>query len=408
MIRNEINDDDILNKAMSVGVQDVYDCSYCGLIFPSQSSVNEHEENSHKSQVLYECTQCNFKTHSSIIIDKHLKNLHSYDKRCRVCSKRFNQDKKLIEHIKTDHLAFKENDLEILSEGPIFHHDEIITPALVNDYKWVQGSDFKCGYCRNRYIEKMDLIKHFESCTNVKIDNQFQCRLCSFTSNIKGRVDSHFYDTHKTNFFSCNDCNEKYKLLSDLLVHISEQHVEYSTFDCNYCVKKFVLKTSLDYHLSNFHEDQLDIVKYSKYQCSNCQAMFKTDSELLTHVKNNAACALDCNNCTVEKCDKKTSTDDCVEFNYERTHRSYENTHKTFDDDEDVYVIEEGDPIELFDCERCEQKFKTKENLDAHMSFHLNKVSTFFQCTLCQIYCKGKKAFKKHIESHSSELIEGI
>ncbi|XP_044010053.1 zinc finger protein 225-like [Aphidius gifuensis] len=358
-------DGELFNKAMSVEVNDLYECSHCELLFPTEIITKEHELTVHHKKNTNElpCNVCCFKTNTE-------SSLYQDDDETTLTEVSIINDNP-ENPSQSPNLILTESEQNILKE-------HLANNRIINEL------DFKCGYCKNRYEDKMDLVKHFESCTTVECQGQVQCRLCYYTDLITRRIHAHYYNSHSTNYFTCNYCNIKFLMLSELLDHKKYNHSnELKLLECDICNKKFTCQKSLDIHtffhkyessvFAGFNEKKLFTTIDSKasnetkvnkiHICLECNKQFKNNEDLLEHIN--------------DKHDENTpyiKEYPCNEFDSENESKS----------------------CKTFDCKNL-----TKKSYKEHSA---KSSSSYFHCDVCKLSFKFEQMFRKHVETAHNDI----
>eukprot|EP01083_Nonionella_stella_P210257 761364_1 len=137
--------------------------------------------------------------------------------------------------------------------------------------------------------------------------------------------------------YSCNQCDQKFKISDALREHMVYVHSNEKHFECNECHKRFPTASVRSKHVKSVHPAQCD------FECDQCNKLFKSRSTLkLPSVIHSDGSPYSC-----DQCDKRFKT------------RGSCNRHSV--------VHLDGRP---YSCDQCVQRFKTRYLLKQHSLVH--------------------------------------
>ena len=176
---------------------------------------------------------------------------------------------------------------------------------------------------------------------------------------------------HSTEKYLCTECDFVTKTSLALTLHIGAKHTD-KKYTCDTCEKAFGHPLSLRNHINNKH-------KGNCYTCETCE--FQTDSSNSLDSHRSAKHELKNVSHICPFCPFETTTDD-MEM-HRKEHNQSKPTHKL--------------PKNLFVCDICDHKVKSKQGLYFHKRSTHEKV--FFNCELCEFKAPQRSGIKTHTES---------
>jgi len=373
-------------------------CDICEVIFSTQSSLNRHQKNHIKNRPKpFKCNKCDYATDRNSSLKGHLKahekgkcdkcntNLHKnriHDCRldCKFCGLKFSQAGHVTQHIKKHHgheigrslyecdicglKCYVLNNLRIHMEAK--HADGKIQ-AFTCD---LDGKAFKC---------KENIARHMKSHLQP-----VKCDFCHIKVN-KGYLKRHIINFHtgikqprkkyipKTKSFTCPMCFKVFSTKTVLKKHISDHN---KIVKCKFCEKLFGCQSSLKTHIRDYHENP------EGYICNICGKKCTQRSCLKVHMKThdpNRARDLKCSQCDFAT-DNKKSFQSHLNFHKRRNAKiaAMNNPHKCT---KCPAVLKSrkawnshmftAHPKNLFECDICGKKIKTKHGMMTHFKgFH--------------------------------------
>lgn len=138
---------------------------------------------------------------------------------------------------------------------------------------------FECDVCNQKFSQKITLMTHLSSHSNVK---QFECIECNLKFKQNSSLFKHRKQKHSSEVPTCQECSRTFVNKDTYLQHLKSKHNQESKdIACSQCDKKFASKSALAYHtLSNHSKGDIQEVK-----CDNCSEEFKNKIILNRHKK---------------------------------------------------------------------------------------------------------------------------
>ena len=144
------------------------------------------------------------------------------------------------------------------------------------------GGNYLCDKCGQIYGSKIALSNH-------KNKEQWMCKLCLKTFNVKHSLNVHVNNVHGVKTFKCRFCSKEFKRVSHFLRHqqylhgvirdyfMLDEHPDIHYHACNHCSFKTRYKTNLHKHIETIHKDV-------KFHCSQCEFMSNRHDNLDRHI----------------------------------------------------------------------------------------------------------------------------
>lgn len=407
----------LYEKVTSVGDEELFDCSHCGLVYRDKLTMINHEIKEHKVRY-YSCNKCDFKDlrkpvlrfHSMIHqndeidnfscgkcnlsyktmfslnrhnLERHINNDNHYKCKEVGCKSKFSTEQKLNNHYISHHSMppyckiCKKDFLTLrrLNKHLLKLHSETL-PA---------GSFVTCNHCDSRFARKYNLIKHLESCPDKYGTFFYKCEIpeCDYKHKNVKCLKNHMISRHSTTAFLCDipGCNRSYHLPSSLRIHKKTAHTGKAKFNqkfhCKICNGLFKAKAALTMHIRS-HKKLPPII------CQFCGKNFKTKRILNIHClrKHSDAYDYECNYCK-----RKFKLQMDLTIHLRHFHPE---------------ILPNG---AAFTCTICKKKFQTMRNLTKHMKNH---PPTTYECDYCGFKTKRKTKISDHIARRHQPLSDHV
>lgn len=201
-----------------------YKCpvQHCSKKYPTRKATAKHLSVIHQIQIEKLenfCFECNAEFDDYM---NHVKQ-HSCDFECRLCSKRFLTEGKLVEHMAKLHSDVTEKrphkctqcEASFKSENHLRQHKGM-RHSTKDDQK------FSCDFCNRKCAFKYMLNQHMKS----HVARSFECDLCHDINYRKlESLKQHFLSVHGHDcVHRCTECHERFKLHIDMKTHRQQEH----------------------------------------------------------------------------------------------------------------------------------------------------------------------------------------
>ncbi|MGV3344382.1 C2H2-type zinc finger protein [Enterobacteriaceae bacterium LUAb1] len=158
---------------------------------------------------------------------------------CRLCSKSFDNGKRLHVHINTEH-----------------HQATCV-----------------CDKCGTHFADQQYLQQHIDSTHHTPT---YACQKCTYTAASSKMLNHHTTMKHCEKKSVCNMCEREFAAPQHLQRHINLVHSE-KKYVCSICEKKFATEISLQLHVKRIHSQK-------KYLCDTCDECFTSNWNLKRHI----------------------------------------------------------------------------------------------------------------------------
>ena len=189
-------------------------------------------------------------------------------------------------------------------------------------------------------------------------DMPLKCKKCDFKCALNVDLETNVIDLHQDRdnlAFCCTKCDYKIDAYDSLVTHMETHKGDIDSFTCTECEYTAKTEHSLKLHMA-IHTGENE-----KFICIYCEHEFPLLASLLKHI-------------VTHKVDNKGNvSNDIEEVKYE--------------------------------CNECEYKATTEDNLRLHMLTHTGEIESF-ACNLCKYQCTSHDMYKKHMDTHKGEITD--
>lgn len=198
-------------------------CDECGKGFYASNALRDHVKVTHEG-IKFICFPCNWSTSSYGHYSTHMKN-HDPDYKykefkCSLCSKTFNLNCRLTQHLKRSHP----------------NEDDKIT--------------YVCDVCGKALTSIKSLNDHRRLHTGEK---PFACTYCRKPFRSRGLLQGHIRTHTKEKRHKCTICEKSFTQRTTLVVHM-RSHTGERPYKCNFCTSGFITRSLLNTHLKTQHQ----------------------------------------------------------------------------------------------------------------------------------------------------------
>ncbi|VVC45911.1 Zinc finger C2H2-type,Peptidase M2, peptidyl-dipeptidase A [Cinara cedri] len=244
-----------------------FECSICGYLFLSNSSLKCHIK-THSEEKLYSCKVYDKSHYSLSVLQNHIQvhsNVRLY--KCNICEKTFSRKQNLNTH-KFTHTGEKpyncgECKWAFTDLGALKKHKKVHTGE----------KPYKCDICKKLFTNKYNLKTHQRIHTGEK---PYECKFCNKTFSQSSHLKSHLRIHSGEKPYNCGECKKKFTVSSALKTH-KKVHTGEKPYKCDICKKSFTNKYNLKTH-QRIHTGE------KPYECFICKKTFSLKKTLRTHM----------------------------------------------------------------------------------------------------------------------------
>ncbi|GBP76565.1 Zinc finger protein 836 [Eumeta japonica] len=333
---------------------------------------------------------------------------------CRVCSRSFESDSELANHMGEEMAEFedlwlcqfcdKEFDDRVKTREHLTEHwttidiDNCFSPHL----------GFKCKYCptlfwneaeRESHQNRVHMNKHkedfykCESCSEIFSDKTMHCQSikppdAALTCSVCGRefnnakaCGTHMSLAHGPGRFKCKLCYETLQSSDERKLHYLIRHPGKHPFECNICGKSFQYKSSLYMHRTDHHTANKVV-----YTCSYCNKEFNKKDSFREHVLIHEGPRHACSYCPMRFVQRSNM------LRHERRH-----TDRQYQDERYMlrHLRTTHSEAGQYACPLCEKCLNSAVALRHHVITHSRR--KLFQCLRCSKSYSVKKSILRHL-----------
>ncbi|XP_069706880.1 zinc finger protein 607-like [Phaenicophaeus curvirostris] len=301
----------------------------------------------------YKCQHCSYATavHSNFKV--HLK-VHVYKRQfiCKECNKKFMTSKDLqkhnLIHVKNEH----ETGHCLCVDGRLeLCHERCVGECPVGDVGSLKGSNSS------------------HSLLGSEVCGVQTCVWRGKENNLLAQSRPHFYQ--------CVECEYTTGLLSNLKLHV-RTHTGEKPYSCSVCQRKFRTSSHLKRHrITHFNMEHL--------KCGNCDYSTNKWLSLKRHLASHAGEVSSSVCCLYDEQHLPVKMYTCEECGYSTAHNGNLKLHLR---------IHTGE--KPFKCSQCAAAFRSSSHLKRHLQIHLR-----LRCRRCRFSTVDKRAFQKHVKTHT-------
>ncbi|XP_034552975.1 zinc finger protein 1035 [Notolabrus celidotus] len=237
-----------------------FECKICGISFPSESQLKEHEQSHPISDTEFECTECGQSFLGGNDFSQHE---CSHQKRREKATGDSKPSTKTS--LATHNPTAEEEEVDVTGEDVYdcvvcsmqFSSKSSLLEHQNNQHTRTREKPFKCELCGNRFALRRYLREHerrhrqksTKQNSNQLAENNLNCTQCLITFHTAEELSSHMrlHAEKEGGEYRCDMCYKSFSQLSLLKQH-QESHVGEIVYECTECDKAFAFPHLLEEH----------------------------------------------------------------------------------------------------------------------------------------------------------------
>ena len=211
---------------------------------------------------------------------------------------------------------------------------------------------FNCSQCNMKFVTTWKLRSHSLSVHKGTCTNPYKCSFCDSTFRLLSDLVKHITKNHEgKKSFRCSKCDSSFITKSHLATHVLKYHEGKKRYKCSFCDSEFRICSDLVQHITKNHEGK------KSFKCSICDASFMVKEYMIVHEKNHEKKKPQCPICGIKRCNDKILKQHILS------------------------VHERDNP---YKCHRCPSSFTEEQHLTRHNSqVHKENKIYKFSCSIC-------------------------
>ena len=273
-----------------------------------------------------------------------------------------------------------------------------------------------CEFCDEEFIWKHRLMDHMKIChgdrdtlvndrnTLVNKKKEYACSLCGKHYSRKARLTIHIEIIHDGRRWKCDECGKDFKSNDILKIHQRSIHDGTTLVDkekeyiCHLCEKHYSKKARLTKHIEINHDGR-------RWKCDECGKDFKRSDIIKVHQRSIHVGT----KCMCELCGNSYATENLVRL-HKKTHcRMAPESTRKFDCQDCNYKAKSSNNLRKhfremhtlkgtkYFCDKCGKQYAHKETLINHIRMFHNAKGKRFQCHYCQYQSLWRQAMQLHL-----------
>ncbi|XP_061929912.1 zinc finger protein 62 homolog isoform X7 [Apis cerana] len=233
-------------------------------------------------------------------------------------------------------------------------------------YKKLHDGTYTCDICQTTFEQKSKILRHITS--KHSFHRPFKCSTCDKTFKYKCDLKAHrlvHQDIDSSLLHCCDKCDYRTKTKNNLKSHYIRKHTDDYKFACEHCGKRFKMEWDLKFHVGTHSNSQ--------HMCDICGKFYTSNYSLYKHrkVAHLNEYKFQCN-----VCNKRLLTQENLDNHMKQHSRTYE-------------------------CKECGKVFASKRYLATHTTTHTGVKP--YTCNICKKNFRTSHMRNTHLLTHSAE-----
>lgn len=233
-------------------------------------------------------------------------------------------------------------------------------------YKKRNDGNYTCDICQTIFKQKSKILRHIMS--KHSFHRPFKCNACGKSFKYKCDLKAHrliHQDLDTSSLHCCDKCDYRTKTKNNLKSHYIRRHTDDYKFSCEHCGKRFKMEWDLKFHIGT-HSN-------SRHMCDICGKFYTSDYSLYKHRK---VAHLNEYKFQCDVCNKRLLTQENLDNHMRQHDRTYE-------------------------CKECGKVFATKRYLATHTTTHTGVKP--YVCQICKKNFRTSHMRNTHLLTHSAD-----
>lgn len=303
----------------------------------------------------------------------HNKDVHLKSLNCRYERKAGTKKLKSSSALKRKNRAKEESYLEAVAEN-ICKDIELDKKKLqstsknIQDVLYKQRNDgnYTCDICQTIFEQKSKILRHILS--KHSFHRPFKCNACGKSFKYKCDLKAHrliHQELDSSLLHCCDKCDYRTKTKNNLKSHYIRRHTDDYKFACEHCGKRFKMEWDLKFHVGTHGTSQ--------HMCDICGKFYTSDYSLYKHRK---VAHLNEYKFQCDVCNKRLLTQENLDNHMRQHDKTYE-------------------------CKECGKVFASKRYLATHTTTHTGVKP--YVCQICKKNFRTSHMRNTHLLTHSAD-----
>ena len=248
-------------------------CDDCGDQFFTTHQLENHKKQNHTGKI--SCPLCSKLYNNEKRLENHYTETHKTEGKCicHLCQKAFNNKSSLRIHVRDVHLGGKQYSFECTlctSRSGKYQSQEKLQQHILDRHS---GVEYKCAECSSVFHTE-DSRRHHKN--RIHGEQNVKCDQCNKMFHSKGLMKIHVSNVHlKEKKKMCPTCGEAFIDHNTFKAHMN-RHNNIRPYLCQDCDKDFLTNDALKWHMKRH-------INNRPHKCEQCSLTFLVRSDLNQH-----------------------------------------------------------------------------------------------------------------------------